>query len=70
MQNYSNAKKIKYFIMADLVIAKKKPLYKIKFPICKLSYCYFCSKHLKGSDDYGKCCLSRRIYYLFFQDAY
>ena len=49
---------------------KKLPLYKIKCPICDLSNCYFCSKHIDDYVDHGKCCLSRRIYCLFFQDAF
>ena len=63
-------KKDKIFYYGRFSDCKKEPLYKIKCPICKLSNCYFCSKHLDDYVDYGKCCLSRRIYYLFFQDAF
>ena len=49
---------------------KKIPIFKIKCPICKRSNCYFCSKHIDDYLDNGKCCLSRRIYCLFFQEAF
>ena len=63
-------KKDKIFYYGRLSDCKKIPIYKIKCPICNLSYCYFCSKHLDDYVDHGKCCLTRRFYCLFLQDAY
>ena len=63
-------KKDKIFYYATLSDCKKTPLYKIKCPICKSSTCYFCSKDTDYIHDSGKCCLHRRIYCLFLQDAF
>ena len=63
-------KRDKIFYYARFSDCKVLPLYKIKCPICNLSNCYFCSKHIDDYADHGKCCLSRRIYCLFFQDAF
>jgi len=63
-------KKDKIFYYAKFRDCKKLPLYKTKCPICDLSNCYFCLKHTDDGADDGKCCLSRRIYCLFFQAGF
>jgi len=63
-------KKDKIFYYSRSSDCKEIPFYKIRCPICNLTNCYFCSNHIDDKNDHGKCCLSRRIYCLFFQDGY
>ena len=62
-----NCKKDKIYYYANSNDCKKFSFAK-KCPICDSSICYFCSKYIYVGN--SKCCLYRRIYCLFFKDAF
>ena len=62
--------KDKIYFYSSKVECQKIPMYKQICPICKLTICYYCSRHINDDYDNGRCCLSRRFYCAINQDGF